>query len=32
LKLKEKQMLSAKDSKLAVEKLRAIDYVLQTIF
>lgn len=32
LELKEKQMLSAKDSKMAVEKIRAIDYVLQAIF
>ena len=30
--LKEKQMLSANDSKEAIEKLKAIDYVLQAIF
>jgi hypothetical protein len=30
--LKEKQMLSAEDSKEALEKLKAIDYVLQAIF
>lgn len=32
VKLKEKQMLSAQDSKEALEKLKAIDYVLQAIF
>ena len=31
-KLKEKQMLSADDSKEALAKLKAIDYVLQAIF
>jgi cysteinyl-tRNA synthetase len=32
VKLKEKQMLSAEDSKEALAKLKAIDYVLQAIF
>lgn len=32
VKLKQKQHLSAKDSKEALEKLKAIDYVLQIIF
>jgi cysteinyl-tRNA synthetase len=32
VKLKEKQMLSAEDSKKALAKLKDIDYVLQTIF
>ena len=32
VRLKEKQFLSAEDSKEALEKLKAIDYVLQTIF
>ena len=32
VKLKEKQMLSAEDSKEALEKLKAIDYVFQAFF
>lgn len=32
VQLKEKQMLSAKDSKEALDKLKEIDYVLQAIF
>jgi cysteinyl-tRNA synthetase len=32
VKLKEQKMLSAEDSKKALEKLKAIDYVLQAIF
>jgi len=32
VKLKEQKMLSAEDSKEALEKLKAIDYVLQAIF
>jgi cysteinyl-tRNA synthetase len=32
VKLKEKQQLSAEDSKEAIEKLKAVDYVLQIIY
>jgi hypothetical protein len=32
VKLKEKQMLGAEDSEEALTELKAIDYVLQTIF